>query len=130
MLRDALKRIARRQIADERSNSWRRGSARSERLNQVGTVSETLAAIELAKRAGWGTVISHRSGETTDTSIADLAVATNALQIKTGAPARGERVAKYNRLAEIEDELGSASRYAGAMPLPGPAIPFASQKST
>lgn len=76
------------------------------KLNQVGTVTETLKTIELARQAGWGTVISHRSGETEDTSIADLAVGANARQIKTGAPARGERIAKYNRLLQIEDELG------------------------
>ena len=81
--------------------------------NQIGTLTETLAAIETAKRGGWGIVISHRSGETEDATIADLAVATNAGQIKSGAPARGERVVKYNRLLCIEEELGSAARYAG-----------------
>ncbi len=84
------------------------------KLNQIGTLSETLAAIEMAKRASFTAVVSHRSGETEDTSIADLVVATNAGQIKTGAPARSERVAKYNRLLAIEDELGEKSaRYAG-----------------
>jgi enolase len=84
------------------------------KLNQVGTLTETLAAIEMAKRAGFTAVVSHRSGETEDTSIADLVVATNAGQIKTGAPARSERVAKYNRLLVIEEELGSeTARYAG-----------------
>ncbi|MEP7199597.1 MAG: phosphopyruvate hydratase [Chloroflexota bacterium] len=83
------------------------------KLNQIGTLSETLAAMELAARAGFTVVVSHRSGETEDTTIADLAVATNAGQIKTGAPARSERVAKYNRLLRIEDELGDAARYAG-----------------
>lgn len=83
------------------------------KLNQIGTLSETLEAIDVAQRAGWTTVISHRSGETEDTFIADLAVATNAGQIKTGAPARSERTAKYNRLLEIEEELSSAARYAG-----------------
>jgi enolase len=72
------------------------------KLNQIGTVTETLETMQLAQRAGWGTIVSHRSGETEDTSIADLAVATNAGQIKTGAPARGERVAKYNRLLMME----------------------------
>jgi enolase len=81
------------------------------KLNQIGTVTDTLRAVELAKRAGWGTVISHRSGETEDTSIADLAVATNAGQMKTGAPARSERVAKYNRLLRIEEDLGGAAVY-------------------
>jgi enolase len=84
------------------------------KLNQIGTLTETLAAIDAARAAGWGVVISHRSGETEDTTIADLAVATGAGQIKTGAPARGERTAKYNRLLRIEAELGAAARYAGA----------------
>jgi enolase len=83
------------------------------KLNQIGTLTETLAAIEMAKRAGWTAVISHRSGETEDTTIADLAVATNSGQIKTGAPCRSDRVAKYNRLMEIELELGKAASYAG-----------------
>ena len=82
------------------------------KLNQIGTLTETLDCIEMAKRAGYHAVISHRSGETEDTTIADLAVATGVGQIKTGAPSRGERVAKYNRLLRIEDELG-ASVYAG-----------------
>jgi enolase len=84
------------------------------KLNQIGTLTETLAAIEMAKRAAFTAVISHRSGETEDTTIADLVVATNAGQIKTGAPARSERVSKYNRLLAIEDELGAeTARYAG-----------------
>ena len=83
------------------------------KLNQIGTVSETLAAIEVARKAGYAQVISHRSGETEDTFIADLAVATAAGQIKTGAPARGERTAKYNRLLRIEERLGERARYAG-----------------
>ncbi len=83
------------------------------KLNQIGSLTETLAAIEMAKRAGWTAVVSHRSGETEDTTIADLAVAVNAGQIKTGAPARGERTAKYNRLLRIEDELGDTARYPG-----------------
>jgi len=83
------------------------------KLNQIGTLTETLAAIAAARRAGWGVVISHRSGETEDTTIADLAVATGAGQIKTGAPARGERTAKFNRLLRIEEELGASARYAG-----------------
>jgi enolase len=81
--------------------------------NQIGTLSETLAAFKLAREAGWGTVMSHRSGETEDTTIADLAVAWDVRQIKTGAPARSERVAKYNRLLRIEAELGSGAKYAG-----------------
>ena len=84
------------------------------KLNQIGSLTETLDAIEMAKRAQFTAVVSHRSGETEDTTIADLVVATNAGQIKTGAPARSERVAKYNRLLVIEDELGTESaRYAG-----------------
>jgi len=83
------------------------------KLNQIGSLTETLGAVEMAKRARWTAVISHRSGETEDTTIADLAVATNAGQIKTGAPCRSDRVAKYNRLMEIELELGPAATYAG-----------------
>ncbi len=83
------------------------------KLNQIGTLTETMEAIEMAQRAGWTAVISHRSGETEDTFIADLAVATGAGQIKTGAPARSERTAKYNRLLEIEAELGPGASYAG-----------------
>ena len=81
--------------------------------NQVGTLSETLAAIKRAQQVGWTTIISHRSGETEDTTIADLAVAVDAGAIKTGAPCRTERVAKYNRLLRIEEELGADARYAG-----------------
>ena len=84
------------------------------KLNQIGTVTETLDAVTLAHRSGYTTVISHRSGETDDTTIADLAVAVNGGQIKTGAPARGERVAKYNQLLRIEELLGDAARYAGS----------------
>lgn len=83
------------------------------KVNQVGTLSEALEAVRLAHEAGWRTVISHRSGETEDTFIADLAVATGSGQIKTGAPARGERTAKFNRLLEIELELGDGARYPG-----------------
>jgi enolase len=83
------------------------------KLNQIGTLSETLAAIGVAREGNYGTVISHRSGETPDDFIADLAVATSAGQIKTGAPCRGERVAKYNQLLRIEEELGAEVRYAG-----------------
>lgn len=81
------------------------------KMNQIGTLSETLDAIDTAKRAGYTTVISHRSGETEDSTIADLAVAVNAGQIKTGAPCRSERVAKYNRLLRIEQELGGCAEY-------------------
>jgi enolase len=83
------------------------------KVNQIGSVSETLATMEMARQAGFTTVVSHRSGETEDTTIADLAVGTNAGQIKTGAPARGERVNKYNQLLRIEEQLGAAARYAG-----------------
>jgi enolase len=83
------------------------------KLNQIGSLSETLATIEMAHRNGWTAMVSHRSGETEDVTIADLVVATNAGQIKTGAPARSERVAKYNQLLRIEEELGEAAEYAG-----------------
>jgi enolase len=81
--------------------------------NQIGTLSETLAVIKRAQQAGWTTIISHRSGETEDTTIADLAVASNAGFIKSGAPCRSERLAKYNRLLKIEEELGKAAQYPG-----------------
>lgn len=87
------------------------------KLNQIGTLSETLATIDLARGHGWGAVISHRSGETEDTTIADLAVATGVGQIKSGAPSRTERVAKYNRLLRIEAELGETALYPGASAL-------------
>lgn len=97
----------RRAIAEKAANSV------LVKLNQIGTLTETFEAIETAQRAGWTAIISHRSGETEDTFIADLAVATGAGQIKTGAPARSERTAKYNRLLAIELELGESGRYAG-----------------
>ena len=83
------------------------------KLNQIGTLTETLDAIELAKKNGYTAVVSHRSGETEDTTLADVAVATNAGQIKTGAPCRTDRVAKYNRLLNIENELGEIAIYPG-----------------
>jgi len=83
------------------------------KVNQIGSLSETFAAVEMAKRAAYTTVISHRSGETEDTTIADIAVATNAMQIKTGSASRSERIAKYNQLLRIEEELGDAASYAG-----------------
>ena len=83
------------------------------KLNQIGTITETLDAIQVANRAGYTTIISHRSGETEDTTIADISVAVNAGQIKTGAPSRTDRVAKYNQLLRIEDELGSSAKYLG-----------------
>jgi enolase len=96
-----------RGIAEQSSNSI------LIKLNQIGTLTETLAVIEMAKKAGWTSVISHRSGETEDVTISDLAVAMNTGQIKSGAPCRSERVAKYNRLLRIEEELGDKARYAG-----------------
>ena len=83
------------------------------KVNQIGTLTETFNAIETAKRAGYTCIISHRSGETEDTTLADIAVAVNAGQIKTGAPARTDRVAKYNQLLRIEEDLGKAAKYNG-----------------
>lgn len=83
------------------------------KVNQIGTLTEAIAAVQMAQRAGWGVIVSHRSGETEDATIADLAVALNVGQIKTGAPCRSERVAKYNQLLRIEEELGETARYAG-----------------
>jgi enolase len=83
------------------------------KVNQIGTLTETLDAIELARANGYAAVISHRSGETQDATIADLAVASNSGQIKTGAPSRGERTAKYNQLLRIEEQLGSDATYPG-----------------
>jgi enolase len=88
------------------------------KVNQIGSLTETLDAVELAHRAGYRNMMSHRSGETEDVTIADLAVATNCGQIKTGAPARSERVAKYNQLLRIEEELADGARYAGRMAFP------------
>src|SRR5699024_6730203 len=82
------------------------------KVNQIGTLTETFEAIEMAQKAGYTAVISHRSGETEDATIADIAVATNAGQIKTGAPSRTDRVAKYNQLIRIEDELAGSGEYA------------------
>ena len=83
------------------------------KVNQIGTLTETFRAVEMAKRAGYTAIISHRSGETEDTTMADIAVALNAGQIKSGAPARTDRVAKYNQLLRIEESLGSTARYGG-----------------
>jgi enolase len=83
------------------------------KVNQIGSLTETLDAIELAQRSGYATIISHRSGETEDATIADIAVATNSGQIKTGAPARSDRTAKYNQLLRIEDQLGEQAAYRG-----------------
>jgi enolase len=83
------------------------------KVNQIGTLTETLEAIEMAKRAGYTAVVSHRSGETEDSTIADIVVATNAGQIKTGAPNRSDRVAKYNQLLRIEEELSEVANYGG-----------------
>ena len=102
----------------QRGISGGQGNAMLVKVNQIGSLTETLDAVELAHRAGFRNMMSHRSGETEDTTIADLAVATNCGQIKTGAPARSDRVAKYNQLLRIEDELGDAARYAGAGAFP------------
>jgi len=83
------------------------------KVNQIGTLTETMRAVQMAQRAGYTTVISHRSGETEDSTIADIAVAVNAGQIKTGAPCRSDRVAKYNQLIRIEEMLGNAATYNG-----------------
>ena len=88
------------------------------KVNQIGTLTETLDAVALAHRSGYTAVLSHRSGETADTTIADLAVALDAGQIKTGAPARSERIAKYNQLLRIEEELADAAVYAGRSAFP------------
>jgi enolase len=94
------------------------------KVNQIGTLTETLAAINMAADAGYSSVVSHRSGETEDATIADIAVATRATQIKTGSMSRSDRVAKYNQLLRIEAELGAEARYAGveAFPVPVPGI--------
>ena len=89
------------------------GNALLVKLNQIGTVTETLDAIAMARAAGYATIISHRSGETEDSTIADLAVGTSAGQIKTGSASRSDRVAKYNQLLRIEEELGAGGKYAG-----------------
>ena len=100
----------------------RRGAANAilVKVNQIGTLTETFAAIELAKRSGYGVVVSHRSGETEDTTIADIAVGTNALQIKTGSLSRSDRVAKYNQLLRIEEDLGDSVSYPGREALARP----------
>ena len=97
----------------EKSISEKSSNAILLKPNQIGSLTETHSALKMARGAGWGVVMSHRSGETEDTTIADLAVAWDVRQIKTGAPARSERVAKYNRLLRIESELGDRARYAG-----------------
>ena len=93
------------------ASTRRRGNSILVKVNQIGTLTETLDAIELAQRNGFTTIISHRSGETEDTTIADIAVATNAGQIKTGSASRTDRIAKYNQLLRIEEDLGSAAQY-------------------
>ena len=94
------------------------GNAILVKVNQIGTLTETLEAVEMAHRAGYKAVMSHRSGESEDATIADLAVATNCGQIKTGSLSRSDRLAKYNQLIRIEQELGTAGRYAGRSVLP------------
>jgi enolase len=89
------------------------GNALLVKLNQIGTVTETLDAIAMARSAGYGTIISHRSGETEDSTIADLAAGTSAGQIKTGSASRSDRIAKYNQVLRIEEELGASAKYAG-----------------
>ncbi len=83
------------------------------KLNQIGTLTETIEAVRMCQQTGWGACVSHRSGETVDSFIADMTVALDTGHLKTGAPARGERVEKYNQLMRIEEDLGSAARYAG-----------------
>ncbi len=89
------------------------------KVNQIGSLSETLAAVDMAHRAGYSAVMSHRSGETEDSTIADLAVATNCGQIKTGSLSRSDRLAKYNQLIRIEEELGEQARFAGRSTIKG-----------
>ena len=114
------------QRSERRAGPWSRIVANAVliKLNQIGTLTETIDAIDLARRAGWAAVVSHRSGETEDTTIADFVVAMGTGQIKTGAPSRSERVAKYNRLLRIEGELGDSARYPGRSALAG--VPAAS----
>jgi enolase len=102
----------------ERGIAERAGNAILVKPNQIGSLTETLECVRIAQRASFATVISHRSGETEDATVADIAVGTNAGQIKTGAPARGERTAKYNQLLRIEDALGDSARYAGRKAFP------------
>ncbi|HJW22382.1 MAG TPA: phosphopyruvate hydratase [Candidatus Limnocylindrales bacterium] len=115
----------------ERGIAERAANAVLIKLNQIGTLTETIGAIELARAVGWRAMVSHRSGETEDTTIADLVVALGTGQIKTGAPSRSERVAKYNRLLRIEEELGDAAVYPGrrALAVPGAAVPGAAVPS-
>ncbi|HET9672716.1 MAG TPA: enolase C-terminal domain-like protein, partial [Actinomycetota bacterium] len=105
----------------ERGIRERSANAILVKVNQIGTLTETLDAIALAQRSGYGVVVSHRSGETEDTTIADVAVATNAGQLKAGAPSRGERTAKFNQLLRIEEQLGDTARFAGIELLGGSA---------
>jgi enolase len=102
----------------QRGIDERAASALLVKVNQIGSLTETLDAVTMAQRAGFACMMSHRSGETEDTTIADLAVATNCGQIKSGAPARTDRVAKYNQLLRIEEDLDDAARYAGASAFP------------
>ena len=112
---DRRRRPVRHQRRAARSAASPSGQANAllVKVNQIGSLTETLDSVDLAHRNGFRCMMSHRSGETEDTTIADLAVATNCGQIKTGAPARSERVAKYNQLLRIEEELDDAARYAG-----------------
>ena len=117
---DRRRRPVRHQRRAARSAASTSGQANAllVKVNQIGSLTETLDSVDLAHRNGFRCMMSHRSGETEDTTIADLAVATNCGQIKTGAPARSERVAKYNQLLRIEEELDDAARYAGAGAFP------------
>ncbi|HRQ61684.1 MAG TPA: phosphopyruvate hydratase, partial [Alphaproteobacteria bacterium] len=105
------------------------GNAILVKVNQIGTLTETLEAIEMAKKAGFGIVLSHRSGETEDSTIADLAVATNAGQIKTGSLSRSDRIAKYNQLIRIEEMLGPQAKYAGSSFLRAPLAKASKKKA-
>ena len=111
----------RRPVRHQRRRGWRTASSAGiansilVKVNQIGTLTETLDAVEMAHSAGYTAVMSHRSGETEDSTIADLAVATNCGQIKTGSLARSDRTAKYNQLLRIEEELGAQAKYAGKM---------------
>ena len=94
------------------------------KLNQIGTLTETMAAVRMARQAEWGAMVSHRSGETVDSFIADMTVALDTGHLKTGAPARGERVEKYNQLMRIEEQLGGAATFAGKNAFSRPVRPF------
>ena len=114
--RDLISKRTREALRARRAKGIKLGCANSIliKLNQIGTLTETFEAINMAKRAGWTAVISHRSGETEDTTIADLAVATGVGQIKTGSLCRTDRICKYNQLLRIEEELGETAQFLGS----------------